>query len=101
VLLCGDRRSKAAKDNQGDNVTLIEERGNASNYTLARLKRDRPDLAERVIIGEMSANAAAIKAGFTETQKTKRKKPAAEGKNSGGISRIASQKGHLTLPTDG
>jgi hypothetical protein len=54
VLLCGDRRSKAAKDNQGDNVTLIEERGNSSNYTLARLKRDRPDLAERVITGEMA-----------------------------------------------
>jgi len=31
---------------------------------LARLKRDRPDLAVRVISGELSANAAAIEAGF-------------------------------------
>jgi hypothetical protein len=44
-------------------------RGATHPKTLARLKRDRPDLAERVIIGEMSANAAAIKAGFTETIK--------------------------------
>lgn len=31
---------------------------------LARLKRDRPDLAERVIAGELSANRAAVEAGF-------------------------------------
>jgi len=38
--------------------------GNSRDYTLARLKRDRPDLAEKVIAGQMSANAAAIEAGF-------------------------------------
>ena len=38
--------------------------GNSRDYTLARLKRDRPDLAELVIGGAMSANAAAIEAGF-------------------------------------
>lgn len=32
--------------------------------TLARLKRDRPDLAEQVVSGDKSANAAAIEAGF-------------------------------------
>jgi hypothetical protein len=32
-------------------------------YDLARLRRDRPDLAERVP-GELSANAAAIEGGF-------------------------------------
>lgn len=52
----------------GDNVTSSEARGNNPVYTLRRLKRDRPDLALRVIAGEMSANAAAIEAGF-------RKKP--------------------------
>ena len=31
---------------QGDNITLLE-RGTGSTYTLKRLKRDRPDLAER------------------------------------------------------
>jgi hypothetical protein len=31
---------------------------------ISRLKRDRPDLAEKVAAGELSANAAAIEAGF-------------------------------------
>ena len=38
--------------------------GNAKDYTLDRLDRERPDLYERVVDGEMSANAAAIEAGF-------------------------------------
>jgi hypothetical protein len=38
--------------------------GTAATYTLRRLKRDRPDLAERVIVGELTAHAAAIEAGF-------------------------------------
>lgn len=33
-------------------------------YTLRRLKRDSPKLFEKVVSGELSANAAAIKAGF-------------------------------------
>ena len=49
---------------QGSNVTLP--RGNRANYTLARLKRDAPKLAERVIAGELSAHAAAIEAGFRQ-----------------------------------
>jgi hypothetical protein len=59
----GDRRSEQF---QSDNVTL--KRGNSALYTLKRLKRDRPDLFEDVLNGELSANAAAIEAGF-------RKKP--------------------------
>ena len=60
----GDRRSERAED-QGYNVTLNPgERGHARDYTLARLHRDRPDLAEKVETGELSANAAAIEAGF-------------------------------------
>ncbi len=46
----------------GDNVT--SSRGNQASYTLARLKRDRPDLAEQVIAGNLSPNAAAVQAGF-------------------------------------
>jgi hypothetical protein len=38
--------------------------GTNSAYTVARLKRDRPDLHARVVAGELSANAAAIEAGF-------------------------------------
>lgn len=48
---------------QADNISLTEY-GTAAAYTIRRLKRDRPDLAERVIEGELSANAAAIEAGF-------------------------------------
>jgi hypothetical protein len=48
---------------KGNNVTLPD-RGNSSTYTIARLKRDNPELAERVVNGELSANKAAIQAGF-------------------------------------
>lgn len=57
----GDRRSSQF---QGDVITL--KRGSTGrDYVIARLKRDdRPDLAERVLSGDLSANAAAIEAGF-------------------------------------
>lgn len=38
--------------------------GNSKAYTVSRLKRDRPDLFEKVVAGELSANKAAIEAGF-------------------------------------
>jgi hypothetical protein len=60
----GDRKSEKAKD-QDRNPTLI---GRGRDYDIARLERDRPDLAARVRANELSANAAAIEAGF-------RKKP--------------------------
>jgi hypothetical protein len=50
---------------KGDNVTFPQqERGNGKTYTLRRLARDRPDLLDRIESGELSANAAAIEAGF-------------------------------------
>lgn len=52
----------------GDNVTIHDGRGNSLSYTVSRLKRERPDLFEKVIAKKLSANAAAIEAGF-------RKKP--------------------------
>ena len=59
----------AAGDNQytkevRDNVTDQRQGGNALGYTLRRLKRDHPELFARVIAKELSANAAAIEAGF-------------------------------------
>jgi hypothetical protein len=39
-------------------------RGNSAAYTLARLKRDRPDLYEQVQAGAKTAYAAAIEAGL-------------------------------------
>lgn len=56
--------------NNCDNITVdsgVEsrtKRGTSSDYTLARLDRDKPELADRVRAGEISANAAAIEAGF-------------------------------------
>jgi hypothetical protein len=38
--------------------------GNSRAYTVSRLQRESPDLFAKVAAGEMSANAAAIKAGF-------------------------------------
>lgn len=52
-----------------NNVTGVKKpTGNSKAYTVSRLERQAPELFEAVCRGEMSANAAAIKAGF-------RKKP--------------------------
>lgn len=53
----GGRGKKASS-----NTTGFVDRG--ATYLLKRLKRDRPDLFQQVLDGVMSANAAAIKAGF-------------------------------------
>ncbi|MBY0299834.1 MAG: hypothetical protein K2X71_27990 [Methylobacterium sp.] len=50
------------RDDQADNVSLRH--GNSPIYALRRLKRDRPDLADRVVKGELTPHAAAIEAGF-------------------------------------
>lgn len=47
-----------------DNITITPGRGTARSYTLSRLKREKPKLFQRVVSGELSANAAAIEAGF-------------------------------------
>lgn len=58
----GDRRSSQF---QADNVSLkSNDFGNSETYTLRRLRRDRPELAEQVERGELSAHAAGIEAGF-------------------------------------
>jgi hypothetical protein len=49
--------------NQVDNINLTVG-GSDPAYVVARLKRDDPALAEQVVNGELSANAAAIKAGI-------------------------------------
>ncbi len=55
---------------RGNNITSKSDRGTSETYTIARLKRDRPALAQKVISGEMSANAAAIEAGFRSARNT-------------------------------
>jgi hypothetical protein len=66
------REAPAAQEHGGtganryrhNNVMSVEKQGNSPAYALRRLKRDRPDLAELVISGKLTTNAAAIKAGF-------------------------------------
>jgi hypothetical protein len=56
---------------KGDNVTFLSgDRGNSETYTVRRLRRDHPDLADRVEQGALSANAAAIEAGFRSRTKS-------------------------------
>lgn len=50
-------------ESRGDVITSAERR-TGSTYTLRRLKRDHPALAAKVVGGKLSANAAAIEAGF-------------------------------------
>ena len=57
------------KRNLPDNVKEVTA-GNSRAYTVSRLQREAPDLFAKVAAGEISANAAAIKAGFR-----KRKSP--------------------------
>jgi hypothetical protein len=54
---------KGGRGNKAGSITpSFSDRG--ATRALRRLKRDRPDLAEQVIAGKLSAHAAAIKAGF-------------------------------------
>lgn len=51
-------------DGGDNNVMSTERQGNDPEYAIRRLKRDRPDLAEQVLAGEISPHRAAIAAGF-------------------------------------
>lgn len=42
--------------------------GNSKSYTLSRLSKQAPDLYQQVVAGELSANAAAIAAGFRKVK---------------------------------
>lgn len=61
----GNDNAKKGRENKGNSRTFVS-RGTSETYTLARLRRDDPDLAQAVERGELSANAAAIKAGFRQ-----------------------------------
>jgi hypothetical protein len=65
----GDRRSEKARADQGSDTTL-KQVGRGRAYVLARLDRDgHAALAAKVRAGELSANAAAIEAGFCKAPK--------------------------------
>lgn len=54
----GDRTS-----NQVDNINL-NTGGTNPDYIISRLKRDNPELAQKVLFGKISANEAAIQSGI-------------------------------------
>ena len=64
----GNRRSEEVKI-KPNNVRLDSPtHGNSKAYTLSRLKKHHRELFDRVCAGELSANAAAIEAGFRKKQ---------------------------------
>lgn len=50
-------------DSSHDNIMRIKQ-GTSRAYTVSRLSKERPDLFDKVKAGELSANAAAIEAGW-------------------------------------
>jgi hypothetical protein len=55
---------KQGRPKKGSTPTFSEAAGRGAEYAIARLKRDRPDLAKRVVAGELSVYAAARQAGI-------------------------------------
>ena len=65
------RKKLSREERESGGVTNTRPNEKASQrHHLARLRRDRPDLAERVIAGDLSASAAAIEAGFRRPMKS-------------------------------
>ena len=54
-----------ARDKSYYNI-IANRQGTDATYTARRLKRDNPEILQRVIDGELSLNQAAIEAGFRE-----------------------------------
>ena len=65
-----EMKGEPGRPKTGDNVTPIErpDKGNSKAYTLSRLKRENAELCNQVVEGELSANAAAIKAGWRKVK---------------------------------
>jgi hypothetical protein len=60
------QRPRGRPGTNGNIVTILEGRpeGNTRQKALRRLRKDRPDLHDRVLAGELSPNAAMREAGF-------------------------------------
>jgi hypothetical protein len=56
--------------NRGDYNIISIQQGTEQTYTLRRLARDNPELLDRVASGELSANGAAVLAGFRRPMKS-------------------------------
>lgn len=65
----GSNQYQEKESGISNNVTIsTPDRGNSRSYTVARLKQQAPELFEKVVSGELSANAAAIQAGFRKVK---------------------------------
>lgn len=69
VAVLGARPGPRGGEKNSSHARRIKEGTDTKEYKLTRLDRDRPDLAARVRAGELSANAAAIAAGFRKPRK--------------------------------
>ena len=57
AMVDGPGGDKKSEDRIIHNIVMNDTvQGNSKSYTVSRLKRDRPDLFERVVAGELSAN---------------------------------------------
>lgn len=64
----GDHKSEEYQEKiKTDNISLDPQHGTSRAYTLDRLEREHPALYAKVVAGEMSANKAAIEAGFARS----------------------------------
>jgi hypothetical protein len=64
TLMLFRRATTGKKGAHHDNIMMKSKQGTSRAYTLDRLERERPDLFRKVKAGQLSANAAAIEAGF-------------------------------------
>jgi hypothetical protein len=55
---------KGGRPKRNHSNRIVSKPGTSETYIIRRLKRDRPDLAELVLEGKVSARAAGIAAGF-------------------------------------
>jgi hypothetical protein len=62
----GKHGTNRFSEDRGDSGNVYNQRGNSLTYQAGRLKRDRPDLAKEVEIGNMSLRAATDEAGITK-----------------------------------
>jgi hypothetical protein len=62
----GDRRSRKFQEEiiKVDNTKLERPSGTSRQYALRRLRQNKPDLYQKVLLSEISAHQAMIKAGF-------------------------------------
>jgi hypothetical protein len=72
VLAMWEREMQVGQGHRSDLVDNVNDvgasKGNSKAYTVSRLKRESPELFEKVVAGELSANAAAIKAGWRKVK---------------------------------